>query len=268
MSATSHSNEKGTPMSTSSTRATKVAFITGGNRGVGLGTAIGLARKGVEVVIGCRSDAAGEEALAALRQKGLTATCLPFDVCNEDDHERARAYFEAHYGRLDILVNNAGIMLEGPRTPLDLPNTTVEVSGDALRRTFEVNFFSLVTLTQRLLPLIRRAPAGRIVNVSSILGSLHIHANSDDPRLPNHRQFAYNASKTAVNAFTIHLAKTLADTPIKVNAAHPGWVRTAMGGDNAELGIEEGAQTSVDLALLDDEGVTGAYRHREEALPW
>jgi NAD(P)-dependent dehydrogenase (short-subunit alcohol dehydrogenase family) len=255
-------------MSQTTQNKAKVAFVTGGNRGVGLGTAIGLCKQGVDVVIGCRSQEAGEEALQQLGEMGLKASYLVFDVCSEEDQAKAYGYFSDKYGRLDILVNNAGIMLEGPRTELDLPNTTLVVSNEALRKTFDVNFFSLVSLTQRLLPLIQRSEAGRIVNVSSILGSLHIHANSNDPRLPNHRQFAYNASKTAVNAFTIHLAKTLEGSHIKVNAAHPGWVRTAMGGDNAELSIEEGALTSVELALLEDDGVNGAYRHREEALPW
>lgn len=246
----------------------KVAFITGGNRGVGLGTAIGLGQAGVDVVIGSRSQASADEALTALHEKGVKATSLVFDVCSEADHAKAYDYFSRKYGRLDILVNNAGIMLEGPRTELDLPNTTLVVSIEALRKTFEVNFFSLVALTQKLLPLIRHSQAGRIVNVSSILGSLQIHATSNDPRLPNHRQFAYNASKAAVNAFTIHLAKTLEDTRIKVNAAHPGWVRTAMGGDNAELDIEAGALTSVQLALLDEDGVTCGYRHLQDTLPW
>jgi NAD(P)-dependent dehydrogenase (short-subunit alcohol dehydrogenase family) len=245
-----------------------VAFVTGGNRGVGLGTAIGLGKHGVEVVIGARSQAHGTEALRKLREIGIEASYLLFDVCKYDDHQRAYGHFADKYGKLDILVNNAGIMLEGPRTELDLPNTTRVVSDDVLRKTFDVNFFGMVALTQKLLPLIERSDAGRIVNVSSILGSLQIHATSEDPRLPNHRQFAYNVSKTAMNAFTIHLAQTLRDSGIKVNAAHPGWVRTDMGGDNAELGIEEGAETCVELALLESDGPTCVYRHRSQTIPW
>jgi NAD(P)-dependent dehydrogenase (short-subunit alcohol dehydrogenase family) len=246
----------------------RIAFVTGGNRGVGLGTAIGLGKRGVAVVIGVRTQAQGEEALRVLQDKDITASYLLFDVCKEEDHDRAYGYFADKYGKLDILVNNAGIMLEGPRTELDLPNTTLVVSDTALRKTFDVNFFGVVALTQKLLPLIQRSEAGRIVNVSSILGSLQIHATSDDPRLPNHRQFAYNVSKTAMNAFTIHLAQTLRDSGIKVNAAHPGWVRTSMGGDNAELDIEEGAETSVELAMLEDDGPTCVYRHRSQTIPW
>ncbi len=246
----------------------KVAFITGGNRGIGLGTALSLGREGVHVVLGARDEAAGREALAELAKQGVQAQYLRFDVANEADHRRAYDFLDGQFGKLDILVNNAGIMLETPQTPFNQKNTTSVVSGDALRGTFEVNFFGLVGLTQTLLPLIRRAPSGRIVNVSSILASLNIHATSDDPRLPNHRQFAYNASKTAVNAFTIHLAKELADSQIKVNAAHPGWVRTDMGGPHAEMSIEEGAATTVQLALLGEDGPSGAYLHRGEALPW
>jgi NAD(P)-dependent dehydrogenase (short-subunit alcohol dehydrogenase family) len=254
----------------SSSKAGKkpVAFVTGGNRGVGLGTAIGLGKRDVEVVIGARTQAQGEEALRILQEKGVTASYLLFDVCKYDDHDRAYGFFADKYGKLDILVNNAGIMLEGPRTELDLPNTTLVVSDTVLRQTFDVNFFGMVALTQKLLPLIQRSEAGRIVNVSSILGSLQIHATSDDPRLPNHRQFAYNVSKTAMNAFTIHLAQTLRDSGIKVNAAHPGWVRTSMGGDNAELDIEEGAETSVELAMLGEDGPTCVYRHRSQTIPW
>ena len=246
----------------------KVAFITGGNRGIGLGTALSLGHAGVHVVVGARDEAAGRKAVAELAEGGVQAEYLRFDVADAADHQRAHDFLDDKFGKLDILVNNAGIMLETPETAFNQKNTTSVVSGAALRGTFEVNFFGLVGLTQTLLPLLRRAHAGRIVNVTSILASLNIHATSDDPRLPNHRQFAYNASKTAVNAFTIHLAKELADTPIKVNAAHPGWVRTDMGGPHAEMSIEEGAATTVQLALLGDDGPSGAYMHKDQALPW
>ncbi|AKU24353.1 SDR family oxidoreductase [Massilia sp. MB5] len=246
----------------------KVAFVTGANRGIGFGTALELGRQGIHVILGARDEASGRKALAELGEQDVQAEWLEFDVANAADHQRAYDFIEQKYGKLDILVNNAGIMLETPETEFNQKNTTSVVSGDALRGTFEVNFFGLVGLTQTLLPLIKRAPAGRIVNVSSVLASLNIHATSDDPRLPNHRQFAYNASKTAVNAFTIHLAKELAGSSIKVNAAHPGWVRTDMGGPHAEMSIEEGAATSVQLALLGDDGPSGSYMHRGQVLPW
>jgi len=138
---------------------------------------------------------------------------------------------------------------------------------DILLETFDTNFFGTVALTQRLLPLLYRAPAGRIVNVSSILGSLTLHSDPASP-IYSHKVFAYNASKTALNAFTVHLAHELRKTPIKVNSAHPGWVKTEMGGEGADLDISEGGKTSVWLATLRANGPTGGYFHRKEPIPW
>jgi NAD(P)-dependent dehydrogenase (short-subunit alcohol dehydrogenase family) len=146
-------------------------------------------------------------------------------------------------------------------------NTTSTVPLEILRRTFETNFFSVVALTQTLLPLIRKAPAGRIVNLSSVLGSLSLHSDPSSGIYAK-KVFAYDASKTALNAFTIHLAQELRGTKIKVNAAHPGWVRTEMGGSNAPLDLSEGGKTSVQLATLPDDGPTGGYFHLGKPLPW
>ena len=136
-----------------------------------------------------------------------------------------------------------------------------------LHETFDTNFFGAVELTQVLLPLIKKAPAGRIVNLSSILGSLALHADPSSP-IYNAKAFAYDASKSALNAFTVHLAHELKDTKIKVNSAHPGWVKTDMGGEQAPLDIVTGAKTSVKLATLPDSGPTGAYIHLDQTLPW
>jgi NAD(P)-dependent dehydrogenase (short-subunit alcohol dehydrogenase family) len=138
---------------------------------------------------------------------------------------------------------------------------------EILRETFETNFFGTVALTQRLLPLLRKAFAARIVNVSSILGSLTLQSDPSSKIYP-HKGFAYDASKTALNAFTVHLAHELRDTPIKVNAAHPGWVRTEMGGEGADLDISEGGKTSAWLATLPADASTGGYFHLEQRLPW
>jgi len=141
------------------------------------------------------------------------------------------------------------------------------VSEETLRETFDTIFFAVVTLTQSLLPLIRKAPAGRIVNLSSILGSLTSHS---DPKSPIYQMkaFAYDASKTALNAFTVHLAAELRGTKIKVNSAHPRWVKTDMGGPVAPMKVSEGGKTSVQLATLPDDGPTGGYFHLGETLPW
>lgn len=240
----------------------KVAFITGANRGIGLETARGLGRLGIDVVLGVRNAERAEEAIAALRADGITAAAIAFDARRPATFNNAYDHIVHHYGQLDILVNNAGILLENLFSA-----DASTVSQAKLRETFEVNFFAVVELTQLLLPLIRLAPAGRIVNLSSILGSLTLQS---DPKstIAAAKSFAYNASKTALNAFTVHLADELRDTGIKVNSAHPGWVRTELGGDNAPIEVADGALTSIQLATLPADGPTGGYFHLGETLPW
>ena len=171
-------------------------------------------------------------------------------------------------GRLDILVNNAGVLKEGEISATGSgPNPVTAVSPEMLRETFETNFFASVALTQKLLPLIRKSPAGRIVNVSSILGSLTLHSDPNSPIYP-FKTFAYDASKAALNAFTVHLAYELRDSKIKVNSAHPGWVKTEMGGPNATMEVSEGGKTSAQLATLADDGPSGGFFHLGQPLPW
>jgi NAD(P)-dependent dehydrogenase (short-subunit alcohol dehydrogenase family) len=247
----------------------KIAFITGGNRGLGFQTALDLGldkNAGVKVVIGSRDRAQGEQAVARLRAAGVDADVLVFDITKPADYQSAYDYFKSKYGRLDILVNNAGIA--GGTFPGEGPeHRAADVSLDLLRKVFETNFFAQVALTETLLPLIKKSPAGRIVNLSSILGSLSLHA---DPKSPIYeaKSFAYDASKSALNAFTIHLAYELRNTNIKVNSAHPGWVRTDMGGEHAPMDISEGGKTSAALALLPDDGPTGGYFHQGQPIPW
>jgi NAD(P)-dependent dehydrogenase (short-subunit alcohol dehydrogenase family) len=246
--------------------AQKIAFITGGNRGIGFQTALDLKDSGAKVVIGSRDRAEGEKAVEKLRTAGVDADVIQFDVKNPADHKAAYDYFNSNYGRLDILVNNAGIA--GGKFPGTGPeHSASDVPLDVLERVFETNFFAQVALTKTLLPLIRKSPAGRIVNLSSILGSLNLHA---DPKSPIYhaKSFAYDASKTALNAFTVHLAYELRDTKIKVNSAHPGWVKTDMGGDQAPMELSDGAKTSVGLATLPEDGPTGGYFHMGKPLPW
>lgn len=247
----------------------KVAFVTGANRGLGLVTARGLAQKGVRVVMGSRDLAKGEEAAAGLKKEGLkNVEAVKFDVNTRADFPALAKLLESRFGRLDILVNNAGVERDGADFGKEGGfNTTLSVPEEALRETFETNFFAVVMLTRTLLPLIRKSPAGRIVNLSSILGSLTLHA---DPKSPIYaaKAFAYNSSKVALNSFTVHLAAELTGTKIKVNSAHPGWVKTDMGGPNATLELSEGGKTSVELALLGEDGPTGGFFHVGEALPW
>jgi NAD(P)-dependent dehydrogenase (short-subunit alcohol dehydrogenase family) len=246
--------------------AQKVAFITGGNRGLGFQTALDFKNEGVKVVIGSRDLKQGESALEKLRAAGVDADVIKFDITSSADHQAAYDYFDSKYGRLDILVNNAGIA--GGSFPGTGPeHRAADVPVDLLHKVFETNFFAPVALTKTLLPLLKKSPAGRIVNLSSILGSLTMHA---DPKSPiyNAKSFAYDASKTALNAFTVHLAYELRDSHIKVNSAHPGWVKTDMGGDQAPMELSEGAKTSVALATLPDNGPSGGYFHLGKPLPW
>jgi len=243
--------------------AEKVAFITGGNKGLGLETARQLGKLGIKVVIGSRDLGRGKEAVEKLKKDGVDAEAVRFDITKAADYKEVYKYLEEKYGKLDILINNAGIA----REDFMGGNQTSATSAAVLHETFDTNFFGAVQLTQTLLPLIKKAPAGRIVNLSSILGSLALHA---DPKSPiyNAKAFAYDTSKAALNSFTVHLAHELKDTKIKVNSAHPGWVKTDMGGEQAPMDIVTGAKTSVALATLPEDGPTAAYIHLGETLPW
>jgi NAD(P)-dependent dehydrogenase (short-subunit alcohol dehydrogenase family) len=247
----------------------KVAFITGANKGIGLETARGLGELGIAVVLASRDEAKGRAAAAKLEAEGIKGVqAVRFDVTRPEDHRAIARLLEDRYGRLDILVNNAGVMLEdGDYGAPGGFNTTTTVKPEILRQIFETNFFAVVELTQALLPLIRKAPAGRIVNLSSVLGSLTLHSDPNSG-IYSMKSFAYDASKTALNAFTVHLAQALHGTPIKVNSAHPGWVKTDMGGQSAPMEVTEGGKTSVQLATLPDDGPTGGYFHLGQPLPW
>jgi NAD(P)-dependent dehydrogenase (short-subunit alcohol dehydrogenase family) len=241
----------------------KVALITGANKGLGFEMARQLGQKGVTVVLAARDAQRGEAAAEKLRGEGLDVHFVKLDVTNKADQAAAAKFLEEKFGRLDILVNNAGINAED----FGGPNKTSATSEDALRKTFETNFFAQVALTQKLLPLLRKSEAGRIVNMSSILGSQTLHADEKSP-IYDAKAFSYDASKAALNSFTIHLAHELKGTKIKVNSAHPGWVKTDMGTDAAPMEIPDGAKTGVELALLGEDGPAGGFFHLGKPLPW
>jgi len=242
---------------------TLVALITGANKGLGLETARQLGQRSITVVLGARDIRKAEEAANTLRAEGIDAQALKLDVTSAQDRDAAVKLISERFGKLDILVNNAGIMIEGEWAN----NSTSTITPETLQRTFDTNFFAPVMLTQALLPLLRKAPAARIVNLSSIMGSLAHHHDPSSP-IYNMKPFGYDASKTALNAFTVHLAHELRNTGIKVNSAHPGWVKTDMGSDAAPMNVVEGAKTSVALATLPADGPTGAYIHLGKTLPW
>jgi NAD(P)-dependent dehydrogenase (short-subunit alcohol dehydrogenase family) len=239
----------------------KIALVTGANKGIGLEICRQLAQKGFHVLLGSRDEARGRKAAAMLAQNGAQVEALVVDVAAPATFEIARKLIEDRFGRLDVLINNAGI---GEQE--DWQSTAENVPISTLRRIFETNFFGLVDLTQRLLPLLRRADNPRIVNQSSILGSLTEHS---DPKsvIADAHALGYDASKTALNAFTVHLAKVFRGSAIKVNSAHPGSVKTDMN-PTGDLTVEEGAQTAVGLATLADDGPSGGFFHRGKRLPW
>ena len=241
----------------------RIAFISGANRGIGFETSKRLAENGIKVILGSRNIEKGKLAAEKLISSGYDVEVVEYDALDSDAPDKVFEYINDKYGKLDILINNAGVLLTGN---LFVTNTST-ISEKDLKETFQVNFFSVVSLTQKLLPLIRKSSSGRIVNVSTILSSLTLHSSKDSPIAPA-KEFAYNASKTALNAFTIHLAKELKDTNIKVNSGHPGWVKTELGGPNAPIEVEDSYKTSVHLAILNDDGPSGGLFDEEDSLPW
>lgn len=236
-----------------------VTLVTGANQGLGLETARQLAARGHHVLVGART---AEKAAAAAAAVGHGAEPLTLDVTRAADHEAVARHVAERHGRLDVLVNNAGVNLGEPW----MGNTALTGSDETLRATFDTNFFGLVGLTRALVPLLRKSAAGRIVNVSSVMGSLSLHAKGGP--LDGTKPFAYDASKAAVNAFTLHLAQALEGDRILVNSAHPGWVKTALGSDYAPMGVEDGARTLVELATLPDGGPTGGFFHQGQPVAW
>lgn len=244
------------------TAAGKIALITGANKGLGLESARQLGKQGVTILLGARDLKNGEQAAEVLRGIGVDARAIKLDVVNSVDVKAAVDLIAKDYGRLDILINNAGVNFEDFSV-----NSTLTVSEDTVRKTFDTNFFAVIAVTDAMLPLLRKSAAGRIVNLSSILGSLTLHATPGSP-IYGSKAFGYDASKSALNAFTIHLAHALKDTKIKVNSAHPGWVKTDMGTDAAPMNLVDGAKTQVQLALLGEDGPSGGYFHMGQPLPW
>jgi NAD(P)-dependent dehydrogenase (short-subunit alcohol dehydrogenase family) len=240
----------------------KTALITGANKGIGFETARQLGQKNITVLLGARDPAKGKAAAEELRKEGIDAHAIELDVSKPESVKKAAAQVEREFGRLDILVNNAGVMKD---------ETEKKISEQSLatwRETFDTNVLGVIATTQAFLPLLRKSDAGRVVNLSSILGSIEFHATPGSPVYESKDTPAYNVSKSAVNAYTVQLAYELKDTKIKVNAAHPGWVKTEMGGEGATMELIDGARTSVALATLGPDGPNGAYVHMGKPLPW
>jgi NAD(P)-dependent dehydrogenase (short-subunit alcohol dehydrogenase family) len=242
------------------TPAVRIALITGANKGIGFEIARQLGAAGLRVLVGARDATLGDAAVAKLAGDGGDARFVLIDVVKPVTIESAAAMIDAEHGRLDVLVNNAGISdkADGP------PGVA---SIDAVRRVFEVNFFGALAVTQAMLPLLRKSAAGRIVNVSSGLGSL---THNGDPawEFANVKRMGYNGSKAALNMLTVQLAAELKDTGIKVNAANPGFTATDLNAHRGYQTVAQGAEAAVRLALLPDDGPTGGFFSADRAEPW
>jgi NAD(P)-dependent dehydrogenase (short-subunit alcohol dehydrogenase family) len=240
--------------------AGRIALVTGANRGLGFEISRQLGRKGIIVVAGAREGADASSTVERLNKEGIDAHSVILDVTAPSAVDVLPTLLDDQFGGLDILVNNAGVQFDSGVNPSELDVET-------LRTTFEINVFGAFTVTQALLPLIRRSSFGRIVNMSSSLGSL---TGIGDPTSPFYQVVcpAYQASKVALNALTVLFAKELRGTSIKVNSACPGWVRTDLGTERAPLSVEEGADTPVWLATLAADGPTGGFFNSRKPMSW
>ena len=238
----------------------KVALVTGVNKGIGLEIARQLGKAGFVVFLGARNVAAGQAAAAKLRAEDLDAHPVELDLDRKETIEAAASTIRAHGQRLDVLINNAAIV-----DPADGPPGAVDFS--VVQRVMETNFFGTLSVTQVMLPLLLEAPAPRIVNVSSGLGSLTMNG---DPTwsFAGAKFLGYNTSKAALNMLTIQLAYEFRDTPMKVNSANPGYTATDMNGNQGHQTLEEGAAESVRLALLPSDGPTGGFFETAGPHPW
>jgi NAD(P)-dependent dehydrogenase (short-subunit alcohol dehydrogenase family) len=232
-----------------------VALVTGANKGIGYAIASELAARGFTVLVGARDASRGQ---ASARRIAGDARPIALDVTRADSIGAAAAQIGRELGRLDVLVNNAAIATSARPS---------EASLEDVRAVFETNVFGVIAVTQAMLPLLRRAPAGRIVNVSSRIGSLSAITDPAFP-MPGVGGVAYGPSKTALNAVTIAFAQELEGTPIKVNLACPGYTATDLNGHSGPRTVAEAAREPVRLALLGPDGPTGTFSNDAGSIPW
>jgi NAD(P)-dependent dehydrogenase (short-subunit alcohol dehydrogenase family) len=238
----------------------KIALITGANKGIGYELARQFGKEGVTVLVGARNAQLGNAAVTKLKAEGSDAYFIELDVTKPETIAKAAQTVRTRYGRLDILVNNAAVVDKG-----DGPPSTAD--PEAVRRVLEVNFFGVLAVTQAMLPLVRNSVAGRIVMLSSGLGSLTWNA---DPKwsFAAVKPLGYNGSKAILNMMTVQLAWELRDTAIKVNTVNPGYTATDMNGNEGTQSLEEGAAEAFRQALAPDDAPTGGFFETGGVVPW
>jgi NAD(P)-dependent dehydrogenase (short-subunit alcohol dehydrogenase family) len=236
-----------------------IALISGANKGIGYEIAQGLGAKKITVLVGARDEARGEAAVDKLKAAGADARFVKLDVTDASTIHAATERIEKEFGRLDILINNAGVAEWGFK-PSDVELAKV-------REVYETNFFGPVALIQAMLPLLKKSKHGRIVNVSSSLGSLTLSSDLSSP-FADFLALGYNTSKSALNSMTIQFAKELKDTPIKVNAICPGYCATDINGNSGPRSAAQGAVAAIQYATIGEEGPTGGYFNDEGRIPW
>jgi NAD(P)-dependent dehydrogenase (short-subunit alcohol dehydrogenase family) len=236
-----------------------IALITGANKGIGYEVARGLGAMKIVVLIGARDEAKGQAAAANLKGEGIDARFVPLDVTSRDGISRAARWIEDQFSHLDILVNNAGIANWG-----DKPS---EADLARVREVYETNLFGPMAVTQAMLPLLRRSRRGRIVNVSSSLGSLAMANDSQSP-ISQFLSLGYNTSKTALNSMTVQFANELRGTAIKVNAVCPGYCATDINGHSGPRSAAQGAVAPVRYATLGDDGPSGGVFDEDGPVAW
>lgn len=238
----------------------RVALVTGANRGLGLEIARQLADLGITVIVGARDPEGGQSAAESLRNDRRAVHSRLLDVTKANTIQAAIGYIIDQFGRLDILVNNAGIMIDAETNILELDLTLFQ-------NTLETNALGPLLLSQACIPHMRANDYGRIVNISSTLGSLTDIVSPDSAYTLLHAP-AYRLSKALLNGLTALMAKELRGTNILVNSSCPGWVRTRLGGEQAPLMPAQGAETPVWLATLPDDGPSGGFFREKRPIPW
>ncbi|MEQ8825897.1 MAG: SDR family oxidoreductase [Filomicrobium sp.] len=236
---------------------TRIALVTGGNRGIGLEIVKQLSRLGVMTALGSRDKEKGEAAAASLAAEGLEPVIVELDVTDPDSVKAAVDHVQHLFGRIDILINNAGVLLD--RSDDGLAQGILAVTPERFRQTFEANTLGPFLTMQEVLPLMQEAGYGRIVNMSSGLGQLSEMGAGFT---------GYRVSKAALNALTVTVAADVGEANIKINTMCPGWVRTDMGGADAMRSVEEGAETAVWLATLPETGPTAGFFRDKKQIEW